>query len=229
MNPQINFYIRIFGHDDTDMLEGILRTLGAAARSAEKRISDVAKTHDSEDLAEVFTEENMLIEGLLGCAFVAAQTYIELVVARTERLRQRVKNQCHHDLKTTKCEKHEIIHKFSDLVTGSTYSKIELINACANYFKHHERWPSKWDCATRKDIKNTIRIIRAVGASENSSDNCRKGLVALGIDPVFNVFMLAEILHEWHAKLTIAYKQELRSLDQLCKASGDTINRKPGA
>jgi hypothetical protein len=225
MNSRIDRYavhLRIFAHDDTNTLEEVLLTFGTAARSAEKRINDAAKTDNGEEIAEVTAEQRMLIENLLGCAFIAAQTYIELVVARTVWLRQRVKKQGHHDLKTTNDDKHKII-QYSDLVPNTTYSKIELINAFANYFKHHEGWLPKWDDTIRQDkkykAKYTIHIIRTVGASEDSSDNCRKGLVALGIDPVFDVFKLAEILREWHAKLTNAYKQELRSLDQSCRVA----------
>jgi hypothetical protein len=229
MNSRINRYavhLRIFARDDTNTLESILWTLGKAARSAEKQVNDAAETHDGKYIAEVVAEERMLIEGLLGCAFVAAQTYIELVVSRIIWLHQRLKRYG-HDLTTTKEDKYEIIQKFSDLVPGTRHSKIELINAFANYFKHHEGWPQKWDDAIRDKkykAEYTIPVIRAVGVSEDSSDNCHKGLIALGIDPVFKVFKLAEILREWHTKLANAYKEELRLLDQSHKASVGAMN-----
>ncbi len=207
-----NVHLRIFAHDDTDTLEDVLRTLGRAALRAEDRINDVAKTHDGEYLAEVVAEETMIVNDLLGCAFVAAQAYVTRVVSRTERLHQRVKRDG-HDLGTTNATKKGIIKAFSNYVPNTTYSEIQLVNAFANYFKHHDEWPPNWDNATRQS-EETVRIIRSVGALETSSDNCRKGLAALGIDGVFRVFDLAEILRRWHANLADAYRQELRPLGQ---------------
>lgn len=229
MNPRINRYavhIRVFAHDDTNELESVLSALGTAARRAEKRISHAAKTHDSELLSEVFTEEDMLIEDLFGCAFVTAQTYITRIVSRIKWLHQRIMKQAGQDLKTTNAKKTTIIHRFCDPVGGTKHSKIELIDAFANYFKHHEEWPPRWDEANGQPA-HTIRIIRSFGASEDSPDNCRRGLAALKIDPVFNVFGLSEILREWHSKLTSAYKQELRSLHQARKAGVEAANKNP--
>ncbi|MBL7189364.1 MAG: hypothetical protein ISS70_23795 [Phycisphaerae bacterium] len=212
MNRRINRYcllIRILAHDDTDTLEDVLHTLGRAAHRAERRISDVAKTQDGDCLAEIIAEETMLVEDLIGCAFVAAQTYIARIISRVIWLHQRVARDG-HVLKTTCAKKPAIIHGFNNLITKTKYSEIELIDAFANYFKHHEEWP-KWDNATGQS-ERTIRVIRSVGASEDSSDNCRKGLTALGIDPVFHVFTMVEILSKWLSNLADAYKQELNRL-----------------
>jgi len=201
-------YIRYIGQDDSETLENILRTLGKAALHAEQRIANVSKTHDDEDITEVVAEETMFIEDILGCAYVAAQSYITRVTSRIRWLHTRLEHDG-HCLTTTNCKKSALLKAHNDTVLGTCYNQVEVINAFANYYKHHEQWPTKWDNADNKS-KQTVAVIREVGADENSSDNCREGLTALGIDHVFDVYKMANILVQWHANLTDAYKNELK-------------------
>lgn len=207
------FYIRYIGQDDSETLKNVLRTLGKTALHAEQRICDIAETQHGEYVAEVAAEETMFIEDLLGCAFVAAQGYITRITSRLIWLHSRLKRDG-HCLTTTNCKKSALLKAHNDTVLGTCYTQVEVINAFANYYKHHEQWPTKWDNADNKS-KRTVAVIRAVGAAENSSDNCRKGLTALGIHRVFDVYTIANILVRWHTNLTYAYKKKLKSLSQL--------------
>jgi hypothetical protein len=209
-------YIRCIGHDDSETLKNILRTLGKAALHAEERITNVSETHYGEHIDEVRAEETMFIEDLLGCAYVAAQSYITLVTSRLIWLHSRIKRDG-HCLTTIPGTKFALINAYSDTVPGTSYTQIRVILEFANYFKHHEEWPPKWKCDNNmnKNARKTIAIIRAVGAAENSSDNCRKGLTTLGIHRVSDVYTIANILVRWHANLTDAYKNELKSLIRL--------------
>jgi len=206
-------YIRYIGHDDSETLKNVLRTLGKAALHAEQRIANVSKTHDGEYIDEVKAEETMFIEDLLGCAYVAAQSYITRVTSRLIWLHSRLKGDVHclttiPGTKFLMCgdrDKYKLLKAHNDTVLGTCYTQVEVFNASANYYKHHEQWPTKWDNANK-----TVTVIRAVGAAENSSDNCREGLTALGIDHVFDVYKMANILVQWHANLTDAYKNELK-------------------
>lgn len=199
-----NHYI---SHDDTPTLEEVLRTLGKAALQAEDRITEVAKTQDGDYIGEVFAEETILIEDVLGCAFVVTQSYITDIVSRLKWLHHRVERDG-HCLTTTDASKLALINSYSDIVPGTAYTQIQVINAFANYFKHHDEWP-KWDNATDQSAV-TVGILLAVGADENSSDNCRKGLTALGIDRAFDVYTMANIVARWHSNLSNAYKDELK-------------------
>lgn len=207
------FHIRIIGRDESETLGSVLRALGKAALDAEQRIIAVAETQDREYVAEVVAEERMLIEDLLGCAFVAAQSCISRIISRLIWLHERLKHDSHF-LKTTNGNKPGMIEACSDRVPGTPYTQVHVIDAFANYFKHHEEWRPKWKDARGKSHA-TIAIIQAVGAAENSADNCRKGLAALGVDHVFEVYTMASILARWHAGLADAYRNEVGSLGQL--------------
>jgi len=202
-------HIRHIGHDDSETLENVLRMFGTAALHAEQRIGDIAKSQDGEYVAEVVAEETIFIEDMLGCAFVAAQGYITRIVSRLKSLHKRLKRDG-HCLTTTNGKKSAMINACSYTVSGTPYTQIRVIDAFANYFKHHEEWPPRWDNAKDQSVL-TVAVIRAVGAAENSSDNCRKGLAALGIHRVFDVYTMSNILVRWHANLTDAYKNELRN------------------
>ncbi|NQU20114.1 MAG: hypothetical protein HQ567_02445 [Candidatus Nealsonbacteria bacterium] len=207
------FHLRYIGHDDTETLQDVLRTLGKAALQAEQRITDIAETQDGDYIGEVVAEETMLIEDLLGCAFVAAQSYITRIVSRLIWLHKRLERDG-HCLTTTNGRKDGLISSCSDSVPGTEYTQIQVINAFANYSKHHDEWKPKWDDETGQLPRRTISVVQAVAASENSSDNCRKGLTALGIHSAFDVYTMAKILAKWHANLTDAYKNELRRFSQ---------------
>lgn len=206
------FHIRYIGRDECQTLKSVLRTVGKAALNAEQRISDVAQSHDAEYLAELGAEETILIEDLLGCAFVAAQSYVTRITARIEWLHKRLERDGHR-LTTTDGKKSALIDAFSDTLPSTTHTQIRVIWELANYFKHHEEWPPNWD-KTDKKSKRTVAVVRAIGAAPNSSDNCRKGLVALGIHCPFDVYTIATIVADWHAKLADAYKNELKPLGQ---------------
>jgi len=201
-------------HDGSDTLGTVLRTLGKAALSAEQRITEVRRSDDGEYIAEVYAEESMVIEDLLGCAFVAGQGYITRVVSRIEWLHERLEGDG-HCLRTTNGKKPALLKAHSDLVPGTCYTQVEVINAFANYYKHREQWATEWDKElSKKGIsRETINVIRASGAVEGLSDNCRKGLIALGIDRVFDVYTMADILVRWHTGLADAYRKELRLLE----------------
>ncbi len=204
-------YVRHICRLDSETLEDVLRTLGRAAMHAERRIHNATRTQDGEYVAEVQAEEAMCIEDLLGCAFVATQGYITRVNSRLIWLHDRLKRDG-HCLTTTKGKKGELIRAYSDVVSDTSYTQVQVIDAFANYFKHHEEWHSKWENEKGPGAKRTIPIIQAVGAAEDSTDNCRNGLAALGIREVFDVYTMAEILRRWHKDLTDAYARELKSL-----------------
>jgi len=183
--------------------------------SAEQRITDVRRSNDGEYIAEVYAEENMVIEDLLGCAFVACQSYITRVVSRIQWLHQRLE----HDgscLTTTKGTRSALLKAHSAIVPGTCFTHVEVVNAFANYYKHHEQWAAKWDrelSQKRSISRETINVIRASVAAEDLPHNCRKGLIALGIDRVFDVYTMADILMRWHTDLADAYRKELRLLE----------------
>ena len=95
-------------------------------------------------------------ETVFGIAFVSAQTYITGTISDMLEIGG--------DITLSKKEM---------LAYGSPYvgelSKIELINAIANYYKHHEEWPN-WNLEGQK--KRTIIALNNCGITENTDYPC---------------------------------------------------------
>lgn len=80
---------------------------------------------------------------------------------------------------------------------GATgYTEIQVIDAFANFFKHNEEW--EWDWSKLKDrSRKTAEIITAVGASQGSTGNFRKGAAAIGNVDLTRVTILVGIIASW--------------------------------
>jgi hypothetical protein len=100
-------------------------------------------------------------ESLLGIAFVTAQTYIAGTISDANQL-----------IETGgRLTKEQLIRDHSDHLAESVVTKVELCDAIANYFKHHDEWNS-WSITGRN--QKTVSILRASGIQENDEFPCRK-------------------------------------------------------
>ena len=97
----------------------------------------------------------------MGIAFVMAQTYIAGTVSDANKLMG----------SGGKLTKEQLLKKHGDELAGSTVTRMELCDAIANYFKHHDEWNS-WSATGRH--KNTVSILCAAGIEENADFPCRK-------------------------------------------------------
>ena len=100
-------------------------------------------------------------ENLLGVAFVMAQTYIAGTVSDAYKLKR----------SGSKLTKERSLKDYGDRLAGSAVTKMELCDAIANYFKHHDEWNS-WSATGRH--QKTVSILRAAGIEESDDFPCRK-------------------------------------------------------
>lgn len=100
-------------------------------------------------------------ENLLGIAFVMAQTYIAGTVSDVNRLPRA----------GGELTKERLLKNYGERLDGSAPTKMELCDAAANCFKHHDEWGSS--PATRRSQK-TVSVLRAAGIQENDEFPCRK-------------------------------------------------------
>jgi hypothetical protein len=82
-------------------------------------------------------------------------------------------------------------------VTGE--SKVVLIDAVANYFKHHHEWPTTWTGASRHQ-QRTIDIVRKLGLSPHYEDNVGVALREFGL-AVNDLRPLATTVQAWREGL----------------------------
>jgi hypothetical protein len=135
------------------------------------------------------------VENLLGIAFVTAQTYTTGAVSDIPRLT--------HSL--CKPTKRQLLQEFSDSLPGCTITKMELCDAIANYWKHHEEW-DKWSTTTNN--KTTLDILRCVGIDEKENFPCQRVADILWPDSWRNLEKLPELIAEWRQKIIDAYKSK---------------------
>ncbi len=100
-------------------------------------------------------------ESLLGIAFVTAQTYIAGTVSDAYKLKGA----------GSELTKERLLKDYGDRLAGSAVTRMELCDAIANYFKHHDEWNS-WSAKGRH--QKTVSILRAAGIEENDEFPCRK-------------------------------------------------------
>jgi hypothetical protein len=129
----------------SDGLENVARDFREAQESSEE-------FYDVDEAVEH-------VESLLGIAFVTAQTYIAGTVSDASKITR------------STFKKDQLLKDFSDRLSGSEVTKLELCDSIANYFKHHDEWTST--SATNRNQK-TVFVLRAAGIQEDDTSPCRK-------------------------------------------------------
>ena len=127
-------------------------------------------------------------EPLLGLGFVAAQTYALGTVSDLNSVRMS-RGKPEEKLKEFKI----VCYKCDTVVLKEDVTRILLINASANYFKHHDEWP-RWP--TSHDTKT----LGKVGITEKTEFPCI-GAVELLCGTSWKLNVLLQILKEWRAHL----------------------------
>jgi hypothetical protein len=175
----LSIQLRLLDHAvDSDVHESVLRELGHAIRKCRERLD---RTHDDDPSIDL---ERELIESLLGTAYVVCQAKITAVVARAAELLAK--------------KPHEIRAMGPGFDTD--FSKIEVLWALGNYFKHGDEWErSEWDAPTGLR-RQTVSALTAAGLKRSPS--FRTGAEALGNrSPYTDAAAFGEIVDEWAAEV----------------------------
>ncbi|MDH5667404.1 MAG: hypothetical protein OEY86_05265 [Nitrospira sp.] len=162
-------------------LRDILSGLAAGLAAIQERI-------DSEDGFDGISAREH-VEPLFGLALVAAQTYALGTVSdlNAVRISRRVL-----EVKKLECYGCDTIR----LKGGVT--RIELINASANYFKHHDEW-TRWP--TGNDLgAHDAKTLNRVGITETTESSCIAA-VDLLCGTSWELIAFPQILQEWRAHL----------------------------
>jgi hypothetical protein len=200
-----------------DIGEGLykrsLEPIGEAIRSSNEYIG---RQPSGDENADYLVEcEGEVIETLLDAAFVVCQAYITAVVSHAKYCANICKR---HSPSVTLCTgKKDVIKIGRVMVGGSGYGQVEVIDAFANYFKHHEEegWQPDWSIAPtsgndpRGKCWDAIQCLTAVGARQ-SYPNMRIGTNALGIQDIGKVDALVDMLSNWRKAVQQDLEQQMR-------------------
>lgn len=170
-------------------------------------------------LDSIVEEKIYLIEDLLAICFVVCQTDIGYVVNRVSRLDEYCKTHYPQGLPSLITTKKELMKRDTNIVIADI-TAIQIINAYANYFKHKDEWTKPWGnilASPSKDRRtiDTINILQATGATENSTDNFRNIARLLGNSNFSSVSKYINILNDWRRDLRNSIEIDLRSANIL--------------
>jgi hypothetical protein len=195
-------------HTHSGPLKRVLNSLGEAVSASGKVIERARASGDEYYLDSVADDEADVVEGLVGAAFVVSQTQITGVVSSIKRLVRRASNDG-HTLTSCSGTKEGILQMASPTIGTTAVSRIQVIDAMANFFKHHDEWTVPWS-SLAPNQKRTADIVVTVGGSEGSTGNLRTGLDALGID-YDRLDDLHDEISTWARTVIDTYERELQS------------------
>lgn len=147
-----------------------------------------------EVLPEDVDEALEQLESFLGVGFIVAQTYIEGSVADISKLTK------------TKPNKKNLLKNFNDSISGTAITKMQLCDAVANYFKHHDGWANDWTLISDGRIKPTVDTLGEVGITQTTTYPCQEAAKTLWSVNTPDLEVLLSMLVEWRGKAVAAYK-----------------------
>jgi len=162
--------------------ERILANLGNAITDLVQELDELDEQYQIDDTLE-------LIENCLGIAFVIAQHYIIGTVSDANRI---IKS---HNILT----KESLLRMCDDRISSSEITRMELCDAMANYYKHHEEW-GKWAEAGRH--QRTVSVLNSAGIKEKDIFPCGEAFALLwpgARESNLNPFV--QLITSWRARV----------------------------
>jgi hypothetical protein len=178
---------------EDDIYASVLSTLAAGINAAANRIDD-AEQNASPEMAQFVAEDEVeVIESLLGTAYVLCQTPITAVTQAALRARKQALDDGLTFPAFAHCHEVRALGGQFD----AQYSKIEVLWALANYFKHRDEWRrSTWTKPTGP-AKRTVPVLSAAGLQPFSTGNLRTGAEVLGNTDYSRLTVFEDIITCW--------------------------------
>jgi hypothetical protein len=161
-----------------------------------------------------FEDEWEQIEDLMGMAFVAAQTHLTNVRTSMMQLSKSLqKRRSAPQEFITHPKAFDLFDHDNPIEPKSGRSYVRVVNAAANYWKHHDEWPVKyvsvqwedgdevlvrrWDIdKANNDTQKTMEIVTAIGMRPGES-NMQCAASTLGIFDLWDLSPLRKTLKDW--------------------------------
>jgi hypothetical protein len=151
--------MNIYAHDwERSTVRSVLISLSDGLQGLEPLCG-----HGIEPEAEQFEIDDALevADSLWGIAFVTSQVYISSVVKGVAHIAPRQQD----------TSKPALLQLYSPVLDGTPISRLQLCDAAANYYKHHDEWGG-W----RRTERNcrTFDILTAAGFTTADAHHCLK-------------------------------------------------------
>jgi hypothetical protein len=154
----------------------------------------VGESDEDDDLLAIGGQ----IEDLLGVAFVIVQTATTHIVSTAYRIANHAKKD-KQPLSAQLTSKHNLLKITNKPQTP--YTKMEILDAAANMFKHKDEW-GDWNARLNGKAtvgeKQTLNILIAAGCKQESFGNFKKIYSkVIGTGPYDRIHELIDIYIEW--------------------------------
>jgi hypothetical protein len=179
----------------TPEIEPLLQPLSGSIGSISRLIQRVELAKEAGDDwpdSDWVVTEVSVIDDLLGVAFVICQLYVTAVVAglkflhgyharqselaETRKIRRFVRkltqrcrparNRFVPKLGRLNGERSKLLERGNPVIKGSRYRVATVIEALANYFKHQDEWPKRWN-DLKQNQRRTANVLQSVGLLGN--------------------------------------------------------------
>lgn len=145
-----------------------LERLHAPIESAIAAAKNICENYESCDVEEhvrelVWEEESSYTEDLIGVAFVISQARLTKVATRIIALHDYHARSGYHfkcmaipSGKSINERKKSVFKAHSKVLGGTSFTEVQVINAFANYYKHHDEWNRSWAKGAGKNNFSTF-------------------------------------------------------------------------
>ncbi len=134
--------------------ERVLQALSNGIEEAKFALDEAQEQYCVDDALEH-------VENLLGIAFVSAQAYITGTVADANQLIG----------SDSRLAKEQLTKNYSERLPGTAVTRLELCDAIANYYKHHDEWIAGSETGRSQ---RTVSTLRAVGITASDDFPCSR-------------------------------------------------------
>ena len=160
---------------------------------------DIAK----EDYQYLFERNTQNLENSLGLCFIIAQNFITSVVSDIKKFHNQ-----NAQYESKKPEKKELISEaFSEIVPNSNFTRIQAIDAIANYFKHNDEWIRGWGgkwVGLKPNEINTIYIVSFLGMTRSNPNNIQLACEKLNFNKENILQETYDLLNTWSNNIKLS-------------------------
>jgi hypothetical protein len=188
-------------------LESVANNMGELVANSFRAISEqsgwygVARRYYSDEQEHYMQKISLLI----GASFVLGQAAITQTVALALKLGELVGKPSW--LPNSRAE---VLQTAATFHVKTRLSDLAIIDAVANYFKHHHEWPLGWDLGQAKGAqRNTIKIALSLGLSpESEEESLQAALQGLGLSER-SMRTLGGSIRDWRDRLAEDLRERL--------------------
>jgi len=201
---------------EDERFQQIIADFASLIRRSERACEKAAKQGNPDYADAVADTESDYLEEVIGASFLVLQAKIRRVAKSAERLVTFMNEQ--HGLTVDGLDR-QSIYALGGNYRKTGHSRIELIWAVGNYYKHRDEWDAEvWKNPStgaqgrdpHRQSRSTRQTVEKVGIVQFSTGNMRRAYEFFRIEPYSKCEKLAEKVQVWAKKVYQRAEKECR-------------------